>query len=240
VESKEEQRKREARQRTRRWLERHPEYEERRRELHRVWYGKNKDQIRAKAREKRRQLYALDPGPIRATNHEWYLRNKEQRHQYYLKRKAAEPEESRRARERERGRQRYLKDPKKHSDYLKQWRKKNPAKAHAYVRAVTYKRREGSAGQFFTAIEWLALLEWHGCACIYCGSKTLIEIDHRIPLIRGGSNLIENIAPACRSCNRRKNRRTEDEFRALLQRERAQGLWLGLAGLNGNAGTTNS
>jgi 5-methylcytosine-specific restriction endonuclease McrA len=240
VESKAERRKREARERTRRWLERHPEYEERRRELHRVWYEKNKDQIRAKARERRRQLYALDPGPIRATNHEWYLRNRDQRHQYYLKRKAAEPEESRRARERERGRQRYLKDPKKHSDRQKQWRTNNPAKAHASVRAATYKRREASMGQFFTAIEWLALLEWHGGACIYCGSKTLIEIDHRIPLIRGGSNLIENIAPACRSCNRRKNRRTEDESRALLQGERAQGLWLGLAGLNGNAGTTNS
>jgi hypothetical protein len=29
--------------------------------------------------------------------------------------------------------------------------------------------------------------------------------DHRIPLGRGGSNLIANILPACRRCNRRKH-----------------------------------
>ena len=60
-----------------------------------------------------------------------------------------------------------------------------------------------------------------------------------VPLARGGSNLIANILPACRSCNRRKRMKTEEEFRALLQRERRQGLELGL-GLDGNAGTTRS
>jgi 5-methylcytosine-specific restriction endonuclease McrA len=68
----------------------------------------------------------------------------------------------------------------------------------------------------------------------------LIEIDHRIPLTRGGSNLIDNILPACRRCNRRKGTMTEEEFRGFLQREKRQGLGLGLDGLDGNAGTTRS
>ncbi|HEY8807173.1 MAG TPA: HNH endonuclease, partial [Candidatus Limnocylindria bacterium] len=44
----------------------------------------------------------------------------------------------------------------------------------------------------------------------------MIEADHRAPLSRGGRNTIENILPACRSCNRRKRTKTEDEFRTWL------------------------
>jgi 5-methylcytosine-specific restriction endonuclease McrA len=40
-----------------------------------------------------------------------------------------------------------------------------------------------------------------------------------VPLCRGGSNEISNILPACRHCNRRKHRKTEEEFRALLAAE---------------------
>ena len=41
--------------------------------------------------------------------------------------------------------------------------------------------------------------------CLYCGSSELIEIDHVIPLARGGSHSVGNLAPACRSCNRTKS-----------------------------------
>jgi len=40
--------------------------------------------------------------------------------------------------------------------------------------------------------------------CIYCGSRKLIEIDHIIPIARGGRHAIGNLAPACRACNRNK------------------------------------
>jgi 5-methylcytosine-specific restriction endonuclease McrA len=99
---------------------------------------------------------------------------------------------------------------------------------------------ERAGGQSFSAAEWLASLAHHAGACAYCGSKVLIEIDHRVPLTRGGSNLIENIIPACRRCNRRKGTMTEEEFRSSLQRERRQGLEVGLEGLDGNAGTRRS
>jgi 5-methylcytosine-specific restriction endonuclease McrA len=125
---------------------------------------------------------------------------------------------------------------------MKEWRRRNPDRAHAYVRAATIKRRRAIGLDSFTPAEWLATLKSHEGRCTYCGDTTLIEIDHRIPLIRGGSNLIANIVPACRRCNRRKGTLTETEFRALLQRERAQGGdgdGLGER-LDGNAGTTRS
>jgi len=40
-------------------------------------------------------------------------------------------------------------------------------------------------------------------ACIYCGAKAE-QIDHVVPLSRGGRHSIGNLAPACGFCNRSK------------------------------------
>jgi 5-methylcytosine-specific restriction endonuclease McrA len=239
VESKEERRKRDARERSRRWRERHPEYAERRRELGRQWYEKNKDSVRARARDYLRNRYATDREGVLATNKAWYERNRDRMLDYDRRHRLANLDRIR-AEDRERSRARYAADPIARQTYLKEWRRKNREKSHAYVRAATNKRRVAAGGQNFTSAEWLALLAHHNGSCAYCGSEILIEIDHRIPLTRGGSNLIDNILPACRRCNRRKGTMTEEEFRAFLQRERAQGLGLGLEGRDGNAGTTRS
>lgn len=37
--------------------------------------------------------------------------------------------------------------------------------------------------------------------CVYCGSTNRISADHFIPLCRGGSDSLDNIVPACLSCN---------------------------------------
>jgi 5-methylcytosine-specific restriction endonuclease McrA len=126
-----------------------------------------------------------------------------------------------RARERARNRQRYSSDPRAALDYYKQWRLRNLERARAYVRVSNNKRRAATAGAHFSFTEWEELLRSYDGRCAYCGSTDRIEADHRVPLCRGGSNEISNILPACRSCNRRKHRRTEEEFRALRARERA-------------------
>ena len=38
-------------------------------------------------------------------------------------------------------------------------------------------------------------------SCYYCGSKEKIQIDHVIPISRGGQHSIGNIVPACMKCN---------------------------------------
>lgn len=84
-------------------------------------------------------------------------------------------------------------------------------------------RLAGAPGSF-TAEEFRALVEAHGGRCAYCGKRTDLTADHRIPLCRterSPTNWIENILPACLSCNSRKGRMTELEFREWLQR-RAQ------------------
>lgn len=48
--------------------------------------------------------------------------------------------------------------------------------------------------------------------CHYCG-KPAVEIDHVVPIGNGGAHSIENVVPACRSCNARKWMRTPEQWR---------------------------
>ena len=53
-----------------------------------------------------------------------------------------------------------------------------------------------------------------GVACVACGSTERIEVDHIVPVSRGGSDDIENLQPLCLKCNRSKSAKTMDEFMA--------------------------
>lgn len=41
-----------------------------------------------------------------------------------------------------------------------------------------------------------------GNECLICGSKENLEIHHIVPISKGGTNEIENLAILCRKCNR--------------------------------------
>ena len=44
-------------------------------------------------------------------------------------------------------------------------------------------------------------------ACVYCGSRQSLTIDHLVPRIRGGSDEADNLVYACRRCNSSKGGR---------------------------------
>ena len=68
-----------------------------------------------------------------------------------------------------------------------------------------------------SAEQWTALKEaWGGCA--YCGEVALpLQRDCVLPISRGGRYTLDNIAPACPSCNASK---CNDEVTAWLRRKR--------------------
>lgn len=63
------------------------------------------------------------------------------------------------------------------------------------------RRRQLESKGKVTAKEWAEKLKEHDYCCINCGIDENIEMDHIIPLSKGGAHHIDNIQPLCRSCN---------------------------------------
>lgn len=57
--------------------------------------------------------------------------------------------------------------------------------------------------------------------CAYCGCELEykdMQVDHVIPLKRGGKDDIKNMLPACRSCNHYKATLTAEEYREYVSK----------------------
>jgi 5-methylcytosine-specific restriction endonuclease McrA len=56
--------------------------------------------------------------------------------------------------------------------------------------------------------------------CTYCGQPNdgtyAFNLDHRIPLARGGKHEAANLTPCCEPCNRAKHKMTDTEYRIWL------------------------
>jgi 5-methylcytosine-specific restriction endonuclease McrA len=151
-------------------------------------------------------------------------------------------------RRREYGRQWIRRNPEKAREAMRRWRARHPEehnaqtrehyarhraersaqsaayhKANPHVRQAAWERRRarkvGAEGSF-SSRDWTELLEFYGHCCAYCGSSEIpTHQDHAAPLCRGGDGYIENIRPACPTCNLRKHKLTEDEYRARRAKE---------------------
>ena len=65
-----------------------------------------------------------------------------------------------------------------------------------------------------------------GIWCRYCGKRTnqyTRQIDHVIPVSRGGTNDLDNLAVSCRTCNYRKGTQLLEECGMVLRPERGDG-----------------
>ena len=79
------------------------------------------------------------------------------------------------------------------------------------------KRRLGLVDNDLTAEQWAALKEaWKGCA--YCGATDgPLQRDCVLAISRGGRYTVDNVVPACASCNTSK---CNDEVTGWLRRKR--------------------
>jgi len=88
--------------------------------------------------------------------------------------------------------------------YDRERRKNNPEKRREYKEARVA-REKGAPIATLTVKEWYFIKQSYNFRCVYCGKKVKkLTKDHIIPLSRGGNHTMDNVVPACFSCNSRK------------------------------------
>lgn len=169
-----------------------------------VWMSVPANAERRKDKEHQRYLLQRDLFNQRSldwrkTNREQYLKNRKRGYRVNA------------VRERARSKTWKLKNPEKTRQTIKNWIRKNPDKKRAHD-ARYRANKNNCAVNDFTAAQWRRLKEMYGGRCAYCTrSSARLEQDHVIPLSRGGNNTMNNMLPACKSCNSRKKDRLLEE-----------------------------
>ena len=91
------------------------------------------------------------------------------------------------------------------------------SRSRTAVYARRRKRRMARVTHDLSDAQWAALTaEWQGCA--YCGATDrALQRDCVLPISRGGRYTLENVVPACGSCNASK---CNDEVTSWLRRKK--------------------
>ncbi len=157
-----------------------------------------------------RARYAANPKAYRARTNALRKANPTKARAAANARYAAKPEQYRAA-----DRARYAANPEKYRAPERAKRKADPAKYRAYERNSRNKRR-GAGGDGVPAMQEDALYDAvggrFGGRCTYCEKETWrLELDHIIPLKPRagepqGQHTLDNVIPACHSCNGSKKR----------------------------------
>lgn len=95
-------------------------------------------------------------------------------------------------------------------DVSKEWRIANRDK----IRDTSARRRERIRQQRVGIISMKYIERLLEKPCVYCGGKAS-EIDHVIPISRGGKHSIGNIVSCCQSCNQKKSTKLVIEWKAI-------------------------
>lgn len=97
----------------------------------------------------------------------------------------------------------YIRTKESHLKKSKEWKMANPD----VVRLHNKNRKAKKRGQntIIKASDWRSRLDEFNNSCAYCFRSDMpLTMDHFYPISKGGSHTIDNVVPACQSCNSKK------------------------------------
>lgn len=172
------------------------EHPEQKRTASRVYYLKNQEKRKADARRWRQE----HPKEVIAYRRKYQLehpdKNAARAHAHYLIHQ-----------------ERYRENARAHFQRRKaETKEQRNAAARAY-----YARKKGAIGSHTAEDVKLIFNSQRGC-CWWCGCQLgdKYHVDHRIPIMRGGSNAPENLCVTCPPCNLSKHDRLPQEWNGRL------------------------
>lgn len=179
---------------------------EERRAYRAAWRKANAERIKARNAAYR----AANADKIKAYNTEYTARTAEDRKAKYR----ANPEPTK-----QRVRKYQQRNAEKVRQKAREWREANPERYRVHMKAGAARRRTRMAElETYTVTEKdLRRILSSPCAVPGCTSDE-IQVDHVIPVTRGGSHGIGNFQALCRSHNASKGARLWIEFRVYLRR----------------------
>lgn len=128
----------------------------------------------------------------------YYYAHPEKMNQGRQRRRAMNPEE-----EQEKIRRYRSANRDKYRDTDRRYRLAHPEQKRDKEQRRRARKRELPAT--LTREQWAAILAAFKHKCAYCGAKGVkLQQDHVTPVSKGGGYTVENIVPACKSCNSKK------------------------------------
>lgn len=156
-----------------------------------------------------RQWHAANPEKVRIANRNWALNNPDKAYEIKKRWQINNPEKVKAST------RRWQQDNAAHvKEVAQKW-----AEANKDKRANTAQRRRAKKvanGVFYISPKELKKLRLS--PCFYCGDKSA-EMDHVIPISRGGRHSIGNLVASCLKCNRSKSKKVIMEWRLDKLRE---------------------
>ena len=115
-------------------------------------------------------------------------------------------------------------NPDRRRELARQWQEANPERKREHKRAdyrrnkESYVKRALRRNQALRSAEQRVILDRerariYSSPCAACGNRDRIELDHIIPISRGGRHSIGNVQPLCRSCNASKGAKLLAEWK---------------------------
>lgn len=79
-----------------------------------------------------------------------------------------------------------------------------------YCIVRNYNKKEGN--KLMTIKLYKEILKKHNYKCHYCQTKKNIEMDHKVPISKGGKSIKINLVASCKSCNSKKGIKMYKKF----------------------------